>query len=236
MMVKSLRLGCLATLLAFAGLGAFTSAPQAATLDLNGNGSTGTITYAGNGTGVTISSDPLAGTAFFGVLGNWSLSPLGAMTTGPENAQGQFAFISGILTDTLTINMGALGSLTATVTWATITDGSLTPKFNGSFVITSITPGSALLANFGGIGSSGGIDFTTNVAMCLGICTGVDAGKPGNLVGMSRTETSGGISGGELVPSPVPLPTAFPLFVGGLAGLWALGRTRRKQKAQSAIA
>jgi len=38
----------------------------------------------------------------------------------------------------------------------------------------------------------------------------------------------------NLQTNPVPLPGALPLFAGGIVGLWALGRRRKKQ--QSAIA
>ena len=122
-----------------ASLSAFTSGANASTLDLLGSGSTGTITYTGTGSGLTVSSTTLAGSSFFlGTLGSWSLSPIGPMTSGPENNQGQFIFASGN-TDTLTVNLGAASSLTGAVTWTTITDGTLTPRWNGSFIITAIS-------------------------------------------------------------------------------------------------
>jgi hypothetical protein len=204
-----------------AALSAFTSGANAATLDLLGSGSTGTITYTGTGSGLTVSSTTLSGSSFFlGSLGTWSLSPFGPMTSGPENNQGQFTFTSGN-TDTLTVNLGAAGSLTGAVTWTTITDGTLTPRFNGSFIITSIS--GSLLSNFGPVGSLGFIDFNSNVSVLLSL-----------LQNTHDTITSTGISSGELVPTP--LPGALPLFAGGLAGLWALGRKRRKQKLESAVA
>ena len=89
-----------------ASLSAFTSGANASTVDLLGSGSTGTITYTGTGSGLTVSSTTLAGSSFFlGTLGTWSLSPLGPMTSGPENNQGQFIFASGN-NDTVTIVNG----------------------------------------------------------------------------------------------------------------------------------
>ena len=204
-----------------ASLSAFTSGANASTLDLLGSGSTGTITYKGTGSGLTVSSDTLAGSSFFlGSLGTWSLSPIGPMTSGPENNQGQFTFTSGN-TDTLSVTIGG-SSLTCAVTWTTITDGTLTPRWNGSFVITAIT-GANFISNFGPVGSLAFIDMTTNIGTLLSL-----------LQTTTNTTTSAGISSGELVPTP--LPGALPLFAGGLAGLWALGRKRKKQKLEAAAA
>ena len=203
-----------------ASLSAFTSGANASTLDLLGFGSTGTITYTGTGSGLTVSSTALTGSAFFGALGTWSLSPFGPMTSGPENNQGQFIFVSGN-TDTLQLNIGG-SSLTGAVTWTTITDGTLTPRFNGHFTITAIS-GAGFISNFGNIGSLGFIDFNSNISVLLSL-----------LQNTHDTITSTGISGGELVPTP--LPGALPLFAGGLAGLWALGRKRKKQKLEAAAA
>ena len=204
-----------------ASLSGLTSGANASTLDLLGNLSTGTITYTGTGTGLTVSSTTLAGSSFFlGTLGTWSLSPFGPMTSGPENGQGQFIFASGN-TDAITLNLGALGSLTGAVTWTSITDGTLTPRFNGSFIVQSAT--GALLSNFGPAGTLGFIDFTSNVSTLLSL-----------LQTTNTTITSTGISSGELVPTP--LPGALSLFAGGLVGLWALGRRRRKQQSDPAVA
>jgi len=38
----------------------------------------------------------------------------------------------------------------------------------------------------------------------------------------------------DISANPVPLPGALPLFVGGLAGLWALGRRRKKRAVAAA--
>jgi len=206
-----------------ASLSAFTSGANAATLDLLGSGSTGTITYTGTGNGLTVSSTTLAGSSFFlGSLGTWSLSPIGPMTSGPENNQGQFTFTSGN-TDTLSVTIGG-SSLTGAVTWTSITDGTLTPRWNGSFVITAIT-GANFISNFGPVGSLAFIDFNSNVSTLLSLLQTTHNTITGSLPG---------ISGGELVPTP--LPGALPLFAGGLAGLWALGRKRKKQKLESAVA
>lgn len=150
----------------------------------------------------------LTGTATFGAMTG---------TTGSES-NSIFAVSSGG-TESISFNGGTGGSLTGTVTWPGIKDGTSTPQFDTNAVlhITSVGGTNAtFLADFKPMGTAT-IDFTVDLS------TGTTLT---NLT--SGSSSTGTFSSGEILPiAGVPEPTSLTLLGSAFVGL---GWRRRRQR------
>jgi hypothetical protein len=155
----------------------------------------------------------ITGTTTFGAM---------AGTTGAENAMGVFPITPAVTESfTFTAVTGATGSMTGTITWPGIKDGTNTPSFdvNAAFTVTSDTVTNPIfLADFP-VGGSGQPDFTLNFAVgttLTGLATGAS--------------TTGAYSSGELIPTPsrVPEPASLTLLGSAFIGLGWLARRKKK--------
>ena len=147
-------------------------------------------------------------------LGNASFS------VGPENGN-QFP-ATGNRTETFSYTglVPADGDkLTGTITWSFIQDGTPTPHFFGSLLVSTVAGDAAFTAAFTS-GQTLPIDLITQALSGGNTLEGVANGI---------IRTSAPVASGA-VPS-VPLPTALPLFATGLAGLGLLGWRRKKKAA-----
>jgi hypothetical protein len=112
--------------------------------------------------------------------------------------------------------------------------GTGVPPGNGSFAATeSLTSGNTLIASLtcSGLGSA----VCTDAKTFANIAT-LTANKDLTIAGGSITGTFENVSALTNAFSTVPIPGALPLFATGIVGLWAVGRKRKKQKLESAIA
>jgi len=224
------------------GLLAVPIGAQADTITLGSNPTTGTVSFTGNGPvpgTITVSSTTITGNATFDALtgGTFALSPLASFTTLPENLSGNFTAPAGV-TDGLTITFTGGSSLSGTLTIGGITDGSNTPRFNGTLLVTAATG-----AFTGQAGQDLAVDFTvalgtpTGPAINNALCN-IQSGTThfaecltaiSQVVGSQDTAT---FSSGEVILNAIPAPivgAGLPGLVAACAGLLALGRRRRQK-------
>ncbi|HEX3339245.1 MAG TPA: hypothetical protein VHT68_08735 [Pseudolabrys sp.] len=192
--------------------------PLAALADQISLGATsGSYLYTANGGGlVNVSTNgvSISGTATFDgdsgayTLGNASFN-VGPENTGrfPTSGTQSFSYTSLVDTD----------HLAGAITWSFLQDGTTTPKFFGSILVSSVTGDAAFAAAF-------------MVGQILNINLTSQALSGGNtLESVAAGARASALVGSGLV-SNVPLPGALPLFVTGLGALGLLG-WRRKRKA-----
>jgi len=164
------------------------------------------ITFTGNGANaVLVSIAGLSGNAFFASdpLGTFSFGAT-TFTAGPESG-GLFA--AGPNAESFTFTGGDGDTLSGTVTWSVLQDGTSQPVFFGLLTITSKAGDAAFLSPWG---ATAAIDFITMPLSSGGTLDQVAAGTG---------SASAGISSGEVFPTPEPSTTAL-LAVGlGLVGL-----------------
>jgi hypothetical protein len=218
-------------------LGMFASAAQAdVTVITFSTPATGHLLVASNGNGtLTVSTDALSGAAFspLGNAGTWTMSALAPTLTGLEVGS-----IFSLAANSINWNFVAgADHVGGTISWTGIQDGTNQPRFLGTATVNSLGGQAAFTSLFANP-SSGLADFTWNI---FNITLSQLAGLPdGTLVGGDQactgTNRCAVISSGEVVLPQVPLPGALPLFVTGMIGLWALGKRRKKQKVESAVA
>jgi hypothetical protein len=199
---------------------------SAANADMIGiGGATGSITFTSNGDGTISfstagfnSASPLATFQHpTGVPQDFGSATFSAMSgaTGLESG-GLFPITSGG-TETVSYT-GTTDSLSGTVTWPDIKDGTTSPQFDvNAFLTVGSRSGDATFLSDFPVGSKAEIDFTVTVPTTLT-----------DLAGMPRGATVvGSFSSGEIVPD-VPEPASLTLLGSALFGLGMLGRRRAK--------
>jgi len=155
------------------------------------------VMFTGNGAGsVSISISGLTGPGFYtgdGLIGAFKFGPT-SFTAGPgpniypaSSSAENFEFTGS-------------GSLTGTISWSYIQDGTPQPKFYGSLLVATASGSAAFLSDFSS-GKTIPVDFIMNMmagASSLDFLSGTTG---------SATAT---ISSGQVMPDAVPTPLLIP--------------------------
>ena len=213
-------LGAVAFLAIFVGKSALANQ-----MNINGP-SSGTVTYTSNGDGSTLSLSWTAGLsdgATF-VLTGGTIQDVGSYSFGAEsgitltNGGGGVFNVTSQPTagDSFTYtSSNDSDTMSGTIYWTYVTDGSPTPTLHGTLLITSVS-GDATFTNPGTgfpLGETTPIDFNISGSCSVSPCT------LNNLVTTASGTMSGPISAGQIVDAAEPGSTlllSVTLLVGGL--------------------
>jgi hypothetical protein len=191
---------------------------------------TGTFLFTFNGGGlvsVSTNGSSISGMASFeGDSGAYTLnSPSSGFIVGPQSGNSFPAAPNSTQGFSYT-SLSDSDKLSGTITWSSIHDGTTTPEFFGTLLVTSATGDLAFTSSFPN-NAKVAIDLITQALASNTTCPApcsleslvTNGGRTTALVGTGTV-------------SAVPLPAALPLFATGIGGLGLLG-WRRKRKAQA---
>jgi hypothetical protein len=194
-----------------------------------GPSTTGGITFQGvGGTQVQITiANPTSGPGFF--LGSFNQVESGTFSFGPTSPSpllagprvGENYLPTTLVTEPFSF-VGSGNSLTATLTYTSITDNSPNPSFFANAVVTAVSGSLDFMGTFP-VGSINKMDFNTTGITFGGVSHTLD-----ELVAANQSSTVG-ISSGELVPGPI-VGAGLPGLVAACGGLLGLARRRRRKQ------
>jgi hypothetical protein len=202
-------------LLAGAAILGLAGAANAAQITL-GNSTSGSVTFTGTGASgnLTVSETALAGAAIVnGNSGVYSISAWGPATF--SNAGGG-VWHPGALTATFVASDGVGDSVTQTLTYTSLNDGSVNPHFAGTDIVTAVS-GSAAFQSTWAVGTHTVFDYSVN-----NVATVLDV-----LAFTTNTETIG-ISSGQDVTVATPEPASLAILGMGLLSLGFLTARRKR--------
>ncbi len=183
----------------------------------------------GGGTICTITSGP---NSFLSVGGVPSGASAAYTFTTTLAAAGQLPFLNNPVSGVFAYNANgsttqfaisgigvAPGALTLAILIQSVTDGTGTPRFNGTYTVNAVTGGSTL-ANYFGVGDTNRFNFTVNLE---------DTGQTLSSLfgGIEGDSSSGPITNGSI---RTPEPASIALFGSGLI---LLGRVLRRRSRQA---
>jgi hypothetical protein len=175
------------------------------------------IQFTGNGANsvtVDIGAAGLSGSAFDSdSFGSYAFGGPLTFTAGPQSSN---LYPAGANSESFTYIDPEGDRLQGTVQWSFIQDNTTNPKFFGLLTITVLAGDAAFIANWGSIGSTANIDFTTNA---------LSSGGTLDQLAATTNSATASISSGEVVPS-VPEPGSLVLLGSGLTALGLRNRRR----------